>query len=175
MPPNLRAITSPTFQLEAQSEGLQQTAPPEAAGPCSAPGRPGPLSGKGVSLLPVEWHISPVPASPSLSNSLSGLANPSLAPGRGSSQPGVPNLSRSAAHSRTSDSAYRIPMEQASRRPPQPQPRSSPRLFSTGGGPPLRLSPRSCPPPRRPLPRRPRTTAYPGWLPHRRPRSPSGC
>lgn len=155
MPPDLRAITSPTFQLEAQSEGLQQTAPPEAAGPCSAPGRPGPLSGKGASLLPVEWHISPVPAIPFLSKSLSDLANPSLAPGRGSSQPGVPNLPRSAAHSRTSDSAYRIPMEQASRRPPHPQPGSVPgfSLQEAAPAPPLTPKlPSSSPPPPPPPP-----------------------
>lgn len=155
MPPDLRAITSPTFQLEAQSEGLQQTAPPEAAGPCSAPGRPGPLSGKGASLLPVEWHISPVPAISFLSNSLSDLANPSLAPGRGFSQPGVPNLPRSAAHSRTSDSAYRIPIEQASRRPPHPQPGSVPgfSLQEAAPAPPLIPKlPSSSPPPPPPPP-----------------------
>lgn len=99
------------------------------------------------------------------------LSYPTSAPGpRAMAAPWPPALSPGAAHSSTSYSAWRIPMELGSRPPWAPTAPVNPRLSSEGGGPRSASNPRAAS-----SPRRPRTAAYQGWLPHRRPRSPSGC
>ena len=56
-PPPPIGTFPPPFSWKSQSEGLQQTAPPQH--PRSAPGLQGPFSGKGALLPPVELHVSP--------------------------------------------------------------------------------------------------------------------
>lgn len=81
-----------------------------------------------------------------------------------------PSPAPGAEHSSTSDSAWRIPMEQGSRPRREPTAPVNPSLFPEGGGPRSASNPRAAS-----SPRRPRTAAHRGWLPHRRPRRPSGC
>lgn len=176
----LRPLTGtfpPPFSWKSQSEGLQQTAPPTPQGTSqhSAPGHRGPVSGKGALFLPsssmsahstssIPFPPPPPPGEPTSAPRAAGNGNPSS-----------PSPAPGAAHSRTSDSAWRIPMERGSRPPRAPTAPVFPSLFSEEGGPCSASNPRAASSPRRPLPRRPRTSAYRGWLPHRRPRSQSGC
>lgn len=170
-----------SFSRKSQREGLQQTVPsprPPRHQSTLCARTPGSLMGERSPPPARRAPRQPILALPWPSHRLPRSVNLRLPPGRwamATPRPSAPSPAPGGAHSNTSDSAWRIPMEQGCRPPGVPTAPVIPSLFSGGGGPLSASNPRAASSPRRPLPRRPRAAAYRGWLPHRRPRSPSGC